>query len=393
MRIAWFGRLPSSRRSLYVLVLSCCLVSGLALAIGLHPESVRSHLPNLPRSSPAYPLSQPSGGLAAVVACSEGGVDLVDLSSKRIVESISTPALLPQDPQAMAISTSLGEGVILSNEGPDNGAAWFFSLSPLRVLAKVPLPFGPLAATFSGRGPLVVTGQDGSLALVDPLSRQLRGLARIVSAPPGAFVDLAGLAVSPDGTSALVLQNGPSLGQNYLVVVSLSTLAVKAKVLVTTDPGAYLAAIRLDPHYPIAWIADGGYGEGYLFGVDYRSLAVVETIRVGGGPRDLVIPPPGEKAYVINGGAGQGNLIVPADISASTRQVPHTGGTPYEVVTGQDAYLDAGAVVEGLPLIALLDRTSGQLFTLNLVTALTQDRIRVCSAPVALSTLPDLNGP
>ena len=105
------------------------------------------------------------------------------------------------------------------------------------------------------------------------------------------------VALSPDGSTALVTDSEVGNSSGVLAVVNLSTASVTARIGVGSGP----TGVVVSPDGRFAYVADTGYlDKGNIDVVDLESNAVVASVPVGEQPTGLAISADGSHLYVVD---------------------------------------------------------------------------------------------
>lgn len=175
-----------------------------------------------------------------------------------------------------------------------------------RLLKKVPVKSPPCGGFISENGMrfYIALGELDQIAVVDTETNSIVEEINL-NAPGGDYLDPGGMALSPDGRSIYVAnESGDSLS-----VVDMTTRLVRSKIPVGYGP----QDVALTPDGRFAYMTDF-YGVWVLDTKDRRPLQKIAfrdpstdadrtDVRKDGeivyrGPRDIVMSPDGETAYV-----------------------------------------------------------------------------------------------
>ena len=160
---------------------------------------------------------------------------------------------------------------------------------------NINIPSGPTSPVRDGLG--IAVSADGSrIVTVDSSSGFLDVIqgGRLVKQVwvQGQTTDVA---LSPDGSTAVVTDSQVGQSSGVLVVVDLATSAVTARIPVGSGPTG--VAVSHDGH--LAYVSDTGYiNQGNIDVVDLNRDLVVATVPVGEQPAGLVLSPDGSRLYV-----------------------------------------------------------------------------------------------
>jgi YVTN family beta-propeller protein len=147
-----------------------------------------------------------------------------------------------------------------------------------------------LGIAVSGDGNRVVT-VDSSNGLLDVISGgRLRDQVLVGG-------QTTGVALSPDGRTALVTDSEVGNASGILAVVDTATASVTARITVGSGP----SGVVFSPDGRLAYVADTGYvGAGNIDVVDLRRGIVTDSVPVGKQPAGLTLNGDGSRLYVID---------------------------------------------------------------------------------------------
>jgi YVTN family beta-propeller protein len=159
----------------------------------------------------------------------------------------------------------------------------------LKATPNAPVRDG-LGIAVSGDGNQVVT-VDSSSGLLDVISG---GRLRDQVVVGG---QTTGVALSPDGRTALVTDSEVGNASGVLAVVDTATASVTARITVGSGP----SGVVFSPDARLAYVADTGYvGAGNIDVVDLRRGIVTDSVPVGKQPAGLTLNGDGSRLYVID---------------------------------------------------------------------------------------------
>lgn len=337
----------------------------------------------IPVGSPLLPQEIKVTGRALVLG-SDGLVSIVNTATDNIVGQILTNAAPPQNPNTMCVINSLNLGLIVSDSPSAAGNALVgFNYMTGQVDFTMALPFQPVAvaATTDGSTALV-SGSQGQLASVDLANETISNQVSLSNSNQ-AYLD--GLQITPNQKWAVVVDDGGQVAGNIVYIVNLPTLQVISSVSVGTGSGYFLNSVAVSPDSTIAWVVNGGYGDGQLIPVSIPQASVGGVIEVGGGPLAVSLNSDGSTAYVVDGGVGYGNIVVPVDLSLGFSAPNRTAGTPYQIGGDVNAYLDAIQITADGKYAFVADRENGFLYPVDLSAGLASKPIYVGHSPVAVA--------
>lgn len=322
-------------------------------------------------------------GNFALVLGAFGNLVKVSLNTQRVVSRVDTYAYPAQNPDVLSYSPVSKLAVVLSLNSPKIGnAAVIINTLDMRIIKTVQLPFNPVSVAIDPTTGYAayITGASGELALLNLTNFQIEKQIQLIS---NQYAYLDAIAVTPNGQTAIVLDDGGQQAGNIAILVDLKKFVAYYKVILTNDPGAFLDSCAITPDGKYAWVINGGYGNGFTQSIELPQGVVSQPIAVGGGPLAIVIDGKTQTAYVINGATGNGNLIVPVDINPNLTTPQPTGGTPIQVDPNVNLYLDDGFVIPSTNTLWVLDRDSGNLIPVNLSTDVPGNAIKATQFPVA----------
>jgi DNA-binding beta-propeller fold protein YncE len=257
--------------------------------------------------------ASPNGRLLVVA---DGGQDLlavINSSTGDVLGRVTTGV----EPDAVAVSPN-GRLAVVADSG--TGTVTVVNLETMHAARRLSVGAQPDAVAIGGRGgetALVANLGSGTVTPVD-LDTMTAGRPIRVGEEPDA------IALSPDGGSALVAD----LGSNEVTYLNLITLRAGPEIAVGVPPtgiatqtgpggtrplawvsgGSSLVSVSFDGAHPVgaalpvghlaedvaiapgaatAWVADG---DPYITEVNLTTRQVVESVRVGGRPTQIVIP-------------------------------------------------------------------------------------------------------
>jgi DNA-binding beta-propeller fold protein YncE len=195
------------------------------------------------------------------------------------------------------------------------------------------------------------------------------------------------VAITPNQKYAVVVDDGGEVAGNIVYVVNLPSLQVLNSVSVGIGSGYFLNSMAISPDSSVAYVVNGGFGDGQLIPVSIPTATVGGVIDVGGGPLAVTLSSNGNTAYVVDGAVGYGNLVVPVDLSQGFSYPNRTGGTPYQVGGDVNAYMDAIQLTQNQKVAYVTDRENGFLYPIDLAAGLASKPIYVGNSPVAVELI------
>ncbi len=264
---------------------------------------------------PAAVAGSPNGRLVLVADLGQDRLTILDASDGHVMGTVATGV----EPDAVAVSP---DGSIAVVANGDDGTVTPVNLRTIRAGPPVRVGNEPDAVAIGGSGgltALVANLRDGT---VTPLNLETMK----PGAPIRVGVEPDAIAISPDGESALVAD----LGSDEVTFVNLSTLHASPSVDVGIPPTGIATSNAPSPSGQVAWVSGGASlvpvsfaprpvngpaipvghlaeavaiarggttawvadGDPYITAVDLVTGRVLESVRVGGRPSAIAIPPP-----------------------------------------------------------------------------------------------------
>ena len=231
----------------------------------------------------------PDGSIAVVADSDDGDVTPVDLRTMRA----DPPVHVGDQPDAVAIGGPGGHTALVANLGDG-------TVTPLNLLTmtagrpiRVGLEPDAIAVSPNGDGALVADLGSDAVTFVNLVTLRASKSVDIGIPPTGIATDpvsaVSAGEVSAGAVSAGAGVSGPIAwvsGGTSLVPVSFSVRPVVGHEI----PVGHLAeAVAIEHGGTTAWVADG---DPYLTAVDLLTGRDLESVRVGGRPSAIAIPPP-----------------------------------------------------------------------------------------------------
>lgn len=270
-------------------------------------------------------------------------VQVVDPSTSHVVQTISYVA-----PQALFNGLAFSpDGTTAYASGGGSELIHTYSVSGGRLTEKAPImlpkttPSGAKVNMFP-EGIDVMPG--GNLVVADHLA----DAATVVNPATGVSATVAvghapdGVAVTPDGSTAYVANQGA----NTVSVLSLAASGVSPTVVDTVTVGTHPNAEVLAGPAHRLYVADGDSDQVSV--IDTKTNAVVDTIdlapyqgaRVGTNPTGLALSPDGSTLYVANSGNNDVDVVDLSHTKAKITGSMPTGWYPSSVVaTGSHLFV------------------------------------------------------
>jgi YVTN family beta-propeller protein len=265
----------------------------------IDPQTGATLAPPIPvGQAPTSIAISPDGSRAVVANFFSGDVSIIDTSTNRTIGTVP----VAYEPGAVAIAPN-GTVVVASGSNLDAGAISVIDLATQRVVGK-PIPYEHrvhgLAITPDGHSALVATEQ-GKVLFIDLLADRIVGETHVGGNP-------LHIAVTPDGRYAVV----PLFETNAVSVIDLSTRSVVGEPI-PVDGSPYEVAISPDGR--IAYIGNVQLPTPSVSKVDLAAHRVVESAPVEGQPWGITLSPDGSVAYLAGGNTtNRVEMIDPASL-------------------------------------------------------------------------------
>ncbi len=215
----------------------------------------------------------PIGSLAIVANSDDGTVTPVDLKTMRAGQ----PVRVGHQPDAVGIGGPDGDTALVANLG--DGTVTPLNLETMRAGRPISVGAEPDA---------IAVSPDGDYALVADLGSDAVTFIDLVTLRASTSVDVGipptGIATDP--TASASTGTAWVSGGRSLVAVSFTARPVVGRAI----PVGHLAeAVAIASDGTTAWVADS---DPYVTAVDLTTGRVLESVRVGGRPSAIAIPPP-----------------------------------------------------------------------------------------------------
>ena len=265
------------------------------------------------------------------------------ISVGRLWLAVGPSALLAQIPALARIPERLGNTVVPLTGGVTSvvaSAALVGTLSAAGALASA-APSGPWTV-------YVVN----DLSTSDSVTAIGTAGNRVLSTVAAGSVPL-GIAITPDGRTAYVVDDGASNGSNSLTPIDLTTNPPTSGRPIPDGVGNGSNWIAITPDGRRALVSDPGAGKVTPFDLTTSPATRGPLISVGVNPEGIAVTPDGRTAYVADTGT---NAVIPIDLARNppVAETPITSGElrfPFGVAITPDgtrAYVasrDANTVV------------------------------------------------
>lgn len=226
-----------------------------------------------------------SGNFAYVVNYTNGSVDVYNLISKVMTESIQVgldPTEIIADPQAKRVYVANGR----------SGDVSVISTQTNTVISTIPIGSYPqgLAVTPDGSFVYVTNNGSANVSVIDVVGDSVLTTISVGGSPMD-------IAITPDGKHAYI----PNFSSNKVSVIDISNNTVIKSVGVGTSPQG--AAVSPDGSKVVV----GNVNSSSVSFIDVSTNSVVKTIESRWNPRDMMITPDGNFLYILNQSANQPN--------------------------------------------------------------------------------------
>ena len=256
--------------------------------------------------------------LAIVADQGANSVDVIDLSSNTVIETITVGTT----PYGVTIAPN-GQYAYIANNGSNSISV--VSTLTYTVVNTITVGTTPYFTVFTPDGSIAYVTNNGTntVSVINTATMAVTSSITVGTNPTGA-------AITPNGSYVYVA----AWVSNNVSVIDTSSNTVAYTITVGTNPTG--AAITPDGSY--VYVANGGSNNVSV--ISTSSNTVTTTVSVGNSPRGVGVTPDGAYVYVMNKGANTVSII-----STATNTVVATvtvGTAPYEVAfspDGQFAYI------------------------------------------------------
>jgi YVTN family beta-propeller protein len=215
---------------------------------------------------------------------------------------------------------------------------------------------------------------DGQSSTVIPID-----LTTDTAQPP---IDLGGgnptaIAITPDGTTALVASTGPFGLEATVTPIDLATGRPGTPIPV----GGGALAIAVTPDGSTALLLGVANDEGALTPIDLATDTVGSPIAFSAAVGDLALSPDGATAYITNAGFG---TVTPYDLATGLPETPLAAGPQ-----GGDTDAEAIAITPDGKTAYIVDPRPSDVAAVDLTGATPASTIKVGRGPTAVAITPD----
>lgn len=230
----------------------------------------------------------PDGAFAYLTNASGANtVSVIDTASNTVVASIPVG-----DTPAMPAITPNGAFVYVPNQGDQTVSVIETASNTVvdSIFIATAQDLFAAATTPDGASVYVTDANSTNVFVIATASNTVVATVTVGFAP-------AGIAVTPNGAFAYVVNQGGDLGGPTLSVLATATNTVVATVAIGVNP----FAVALTPNGAFAYVTDLGLnavGPGTVFVITTATNTVVATVPVGDIPAWVAITPDGDFAYV-----------------------------------------------------------------------------------------------
>jgi len=232
------------------------------------------------------------------------------------------------------------------------------------------LPDG-VAVTPDGTKAYVVNNFDGTVSVID-LTASPPAVKTGTGYPIAVGTTPYGIAITPDGTKAYVANiNSPSVS-----VINTSNDTVSGTIPFAS--GATPTGVALTPDGTKAYVTNNN--DASVTVINTFNDTVLATVAVGSGPFGIAITPDGTKAYVVNNGSGTVTVI---DVATNTPK----SGANYPISVGSDPY-GIGITPDGTTAY-VTNYGSGNVTVIDTSTDIVSTTLTVGAHPIGVAVTPD----
>lgn len=209
-------------------------------------------------------------GRAFVTQSGEDSVAVVDLSTEKVVQTVSTGRY----PHGLRISPD-GKEIYVADV--EEGTLSVIGIAEMSEIARIPVGAAPVQVGFTPDGRLVFASlrDENKVAVIDTASRKVVAKIDVGRKPIQVFS-------TPDGSRVYVANQGNETDPDDTVsVIDVSTLSVVDTI--RTGKGAHGVSISTDG----SWVFVTNIVAGTVSVIDEAARSVVATIPVGAGPNGV----------------------------------------------------------------------------------------------------------
>jgi DNA-binding beta-propeller fold protein YncE len=237
-----------------------------------------------------------------------------------------------------------------------------------QLLATISVPSLPLQVKVTPDGSTaIVTSFSGSITFINTATNTISGSIQV---PTDLNFNPSGLAISPDGTYALVTNYPPTFNTaySYLAVINIASMQITGKIPLLVE-GA--ESVYINPDGTLAWVTHPW--DNVVEVLDILTGTLVQELKIT-EPFSIVFNSTGTRAF-ISSGAGSVQVIdtstyatiqsVPADLGATDLQLSPDGlfvfvnnSSAHSVTVIETSSLTASTTnISGTPLGAAIEPT------------------------------------
>ena len=206
---------------------------------------------------------------------------------------MASPVAAGSNPYGIAVTPSGAQAVVANNTSP--GSVTFLDLTSFTMQAiSVAGTPSILAITPDGSTALVTQGAPNAVAVVDFASRSVTGTI----APPCVATTLYGIAIKPDGSAAVMPDFNGGCTKDVLDVIPLPGTTIASAIDLASSASAFGVAVT--PDSATALVTRGILGTS-IKSVDLASGGV-STVTGTSASFGVAVTPNGKEALVTSGG-------------------------------------------------------------------------------------------
>lgn len=221
------------------------------------------------------------------VAGGAGGVLVLDTANLTLIDTIPINAGVGDQPNPQGIAVSPDGQFLYVSASEDGGGVTVVDLATKAIVNTISMGAGtmPLGVAPNPNGREVyfaIAGPPDEVKIYEPLSNTITGSISVGSRP-------VGIAVTP---------NGGKVYESNELSNSLTIWNTSTKQSVTTFVGTFPSGIAISPDGTRAYVANKGDGTVSVLSTVTDQIISTITIGTGTGPVGIAISPDGKRAYV-----------------------------------------------------------------------------------------------